>query len=171
MTVPTVFGLAVVRNFHAKLVAQTYLRDFPVEDTVVINFMFESGALGTFLLSDTAATARSREQTSRENPSYPTYADKDCYTVAGTLGSLAVPTMRLKYYPEGMDPSWWTPFTGEAFDDTRQDPLRCQLQHFIEVISGEAEPVVSARDGLRDLQVSEAVRTSAHQQKLVHLKY
>lgn len=152
-------------------ITSSAIRDFPVEDTVVINFIFESGALGTFLLSDTAATARSWEQTSRENPSYPTYTDEDCYTVAGTLGSLAVPTMRLKYYPEGVDPSWWTPFTGEILDVTRQDPLRCQLQHFIEVISGEAEPVVSARDGLRNLQVTEAVRTSAHQQKLVHLKY
>jgi predicted dehydrogenase len=152
-------------------ITSSAIRHFPVEDTVVINFMFESGALGTFLLSDTAATARSWEQTSHENHSYPTYADEDCYTVAGTLGSLAVPTMRLKYYPEGVDPSWWTPFVEEVLTVTRQDPLRCQLQHFLDVIRGEAEPIVSARDGLRNLQVTEAVKESAVQNKLVYLNY
>jgi predicted dehydrogenase len=152
-------------------ITSSAIRGFPVEDTVVINFMFESGALGAFLLSDTAATARSWEQTSRENPSYPTYADEDSYNVAGTLGSLAVPTMRLKYYPEGVDPSWWTPFAEETLAVTRQDPLRCQFQHFLAVIHGEADPIVSARDGLRNLQVIEAVRESALQHKLVHLNY
>lgn len=152
-------------------ITSSAIRGFPVEDTAVINFMFESGALGTFVLSDTAATARSWEQTSRENPSYPTYADEDCYTVSGTLGSLAVPSMRLKHYPEGVDPSWWTPFAEEVLTVTRQDPLRCQLQHFLDVIRGEAEPIVSARDGLRNLQVTEAVRESAALNKLVHLNY
>lgn len=145
------------------------VRHFPVEDTVTINLAFANGALGTFVLSDTAATAKSWEQTSRENPSYPTYADEDCYMIAGTTGSLAIPTMRLKSYESETEPSWWVPFREEVLDIRREDPLTRQLAHFLQVIEGQCEPLVSARDGLRNLMVTEAVRQSAATQKTVYL--
>ena len=51
-------------------------------------------------------TAKSWEQTSQENLQYPTYPDEDCYTIIGNRGSLAVPTMRLKYYRQDNDRSY-----------------------------------------------------------------
>ena len=86
------------------------MRGFAVEDTVSISLRFANGALASFLLSDTAACARSWEQTSQENKAYPTYEDEDCYVIVGTNGSLSVPTMRLKTYPRPEDRSWWKPF-------------------------------------------------------------
>lgn len=145
------------------------VRQFPVEDTVVINLSFTSGMLGTFVLSDTAATAKSWEQTSRENPSYPTYADEDCYMIAGTTGSLDIPTMRLKSYATDIEPSWWVPFREEVLEIKREDPLTRQLAHFVQVIDGQCAPLVSARDGLRNLMVTEAVRCSAATQQTVYL--
>ena len=137
--------------------ASSAARGFPVEDTVAINLRFASGVLATFLLSDTAASARSWEQTSQENRSYPSYDDEDCYVVVGTFGSLGIPTMRLKTYARADDRSWWKPFEVGVADMVRDDPIRLQMEHFGAVVRGETQPVVTARDGLQNLKVTEAI--------------
>ena len=143
------------------------VRQFPVEDTVAINLQFRNGALGTFVLSDTGASPRSWEQTSRENPIYPTYPDEDCYSITGTLGSLDFPTMRLKSHHAPQAPSWLTPFTEDVIPVVRQDPLERQLDNFLDVILGVAAPVVTAFDGAQNVRVAEAIRRSAETRSLV----
>jgi predicted dehydrogenase len=133
------------------------VRGFPVEDTVAIGLRFAGGALGTFMLSDTAACARSWEQTSRENPAYPSYGDEDCYVIAGTRGSLSVPTMRIKGYASAADASWWKPFEAAVAEVAHEDPLARQMEHFGAVIRGEEAPLVSVRDGLANLRVTDAI--------------
>ena len=142
-------------------IASRAVRNFPVEDTVAISLQFANGVLGSFMLSDTAACARSWEQTSQENKSYPSYADEDCYVIAGTNGSLSVPTMRLQKYPRPEDRSWWKPFERSVVPMQREDPLRLQLEHFGAVIRGEAQPLVTVRDGLANLRVTEAISEAA----------
>lgn len=144
-------------------------RKFEVEDTVAINLAFAAGALGNFILSDVAASARSWEQTSRENPIYPTYGDEDCYHLVGTRGSLAIPTMRLKRVPHDQEPSWTRPLIEETLSVKRTDPLTAQLDNFLDVIEGTADPVVSAFDGLQNLKVIEAIQQSAKSQTMVWL--
>src|SRR3954451_5408328 len=134
-------------------------RGFPVEDTAAMVFTFAGGALGTFLLSDTAASPRSWEQPSQENTSYAAYPDEDCYHLAGTHGSLSVPTMRLRVFRGSR--SWWEPFESTTVDLQRRDPLAHQVAHFAAVIRGEVEPLCTGRDGLKTLQVVEAVVESA----------
>jgi predicted dehydrogenase len=150
-------------------IASNAMRGFAVEDTVTIGLSFASGALGSFLLSDTAACARSWEQTSRENPAYTTYADEDCYVVMGLNGSLAIPTMRLKTYDRAEDRSWWKPFRESVVAMQRDDPLKHQLEHFGAVVRGEAQPIVSARDGLANLRVTEAIVEAAQRGSTVEL--
>ena len=142
-------------------------RGFPVEDTVAINLRFANGALGSFMLSDTAACARSWEQTSRENKAYPTYDDEDCYVISGTNGSLSVPTMRLKTYPRPEDRSWWKPFEMGTVGMVRDDPIKHQMEHFGAVVRGEAHPLVSARDGLENLRITEAITQAARTGQIV----
>jgi predicted dehydrogenase len=142
-------------------------RGFPVEDTAAMIFRFANGALGTFLLSDTAGSARSWEQTSQENTRYSSYDDEDAYHIAGTQGSLSVPTMRLKIF-EG-ERSWWAPFATSTESVQRSDPLANQVKHFAQVILGEAEPICSGRDGLKTMQVVDAVVESARTGRPVHI--
>ena len=149
--------------------ASNAVRNFAVEDTVAMSLRFASGALGTFMLSDTAACARSWEQTSQENPAYPTYADEDCYVVAGTEGSLSVPTMRLKKYGRPEDRSWWKPFETSVVPMERDDPLKAQLEHFGAVVRGEAQPLVTVRDGVANLRVIEAIAEAARRARTVEL--
>jgi len=144
---------------RVQAVTSNATRAFPVEDTAATVFTFANGALGTFLLSDTAGSARSWEQTSQENESYPTYEDEDCYHIAGTTGSLSVPTMRVKVFPGTR--SWWEPFDTSTETVDRSDPLANQVTHFAEVIRGEAQPICSGRDGLKTLLVVDAVVESA----------
>jgi predicted dehydrogenase len=144
-------------------------RDFPVEDTVAINLRFENGALGTFMLSDTAASPRSWEQTSQENKAYPMYEDEDCYVVAGTNGSLAIPTMRLKTYPRHEDRSWWKPFEVGVVGMVRDDPIKHQMEHFGAVARRKVAPLVSAHDGLKNLRITEAIVTAATSGNVVEL--
>ena len=141
--------------------ASSATRNFPVEDTVSVSLRFANGVLGSFMLSDNVAVPRSWEQTTREDPVFAAYPDEDCYVVAGTDGSLAIPTMRLRFYGDRAKRSWREPFEEETIGIERADPLTRQLESFCAVIRGAAEPVVSARDGLQNVRVLDAIRRAA----------
>ncbi|WP_271404648.1 Gfo/Idh/MocA family protein [Kocuria palustris] len=135
-----------------RCVGSSAARGFPVEDTAALILEFASGALGTFLLSDAASSYRSWEQTSGENLSYDRATDEDCYHLAGRAGSLALPTMR-RSRAEG-EASWWSAARRDTVDIERIDPLTAQIDHFLDVIVGDAQPLVSARDGLQSLRLA-----------------
>jgi predicted dehydrogenase len=154
---------------RVQAIASSATRRFVVEDTAAINCEFASGALGVFMLSDTAASARSWEQTSRENPTYPHYDDEDCYVISGTYGTLSIPSMRLKFYSEAAARSWWKPFSQEQFALQRDDPLSRQLENFVGVIMNGEKAVVSGFDGLQNLRVVEAIFQSIKSESAVKL--
>ncbi len=149
--------------------ASNATRGFEVEDTVAITLRFRSGALGTFMLSDTAACARSWEQTSQENKAYATYEDEDAYVLMGTHGSLSIPTMRLRTYARDEDRSWFKPFQSSVVPLQRADPLALQIAHFADVIRGKATPLVSGRDGLSNLRVVDAIARAARDGGIVNI--
>lgn len=144
-------------------------RNFPVEDTAAIALRFASGALGTFLLSDAAASDRSWEHTSGEDPRYAKAhtGEDDCYLVAGTFGSLAIPTMRLQRYRTAADQSWHKALEKSVIPLEVADPLARQIAHFADVIRGKAKPLVSARDGLQNLRVVDAIVEAARSGRVV----
>ncbi len=138
-------------------------RGFAVEDTAAISLRFTNGALGSFMLSDTTASSRSWEHTSGEDPRYHLAAtqDDDCYLVAGTMGSLSIPSMRLKTYASMADQSWHKALQTRVVAVPAIDPMAAQIEHFCDVIEGRCAPLVSAQDGLQNLAVVEAIARSA----------
>lgn len=134
------------------------VRGNAVEDSAVILLRFASGLLGTVNVSDAAAAPWSWELTARENPAYPATSE-NCYWIGGTNGSLALPNLAL-WRHEG-EQSWWNPIAATRQIFSFEDPLVRQIRHFAEVIRGQADPLVTAADGLAALKVIEAVKTSA----------
>ena len=89
-------------------VASNAVRGFAVEDTVAITFRFASGALGNFLLSDTAASPQ-LGQIAQENPRTRRTRRRLLHD-RPARGSLAIPTRcALKAYAHDDARSWFTP--------------------------------------------------------------
>lgn len=149
--------------------ASSNIRDFEVEDTVTINFEFENGVLGNFLLSDVAASNKSWEMTSGENPAYPYYPSEACYHFAGTNGSLDFPNMSARFYPDSSKASWWGEFVDEKMPLTPTNPLEHQLSHFIDIVKGDAKPIVSVQDGYQNMLVIEAIKQSIEKQTSIEV--
>ena len=122
-------------------------------------FTFANGALGTFALSDTAASPRSWEQTSKENTSYDSFDDEDCYHIAGTRGSLSVPTMRKRVYRG--ERSWWEPLESSVVQVDRSDPLANQIATSPPSSAGRRRRSAAAGTGSKTLKVVDAVLESA----------
>ena len=146
-------------SLRVQAITSNTTRGFAVEDTAAMVFTFANGALGTFLLSDAAASARSWEQTSKENASYASYPDEDCYHIAE-------PPAPCQYQPCESGPSR-APGPGRS-RSTRRQPVSTaatlwptRSTHFAAVIRGEAEPICSGRDGLTTLKVVDAVIEAA----------
>ena len=151
------------------VIAGNNLRGFKVEDTVAIAFALANGALGTFILSDTAASQKSWEMTSKENPAYPHFPADDCYHFAGDHGSLDFPTMRTRSYVGADHESWWSPFQSDQLAVTRSDPLEAEISHFVAVIKGAETPRVSPQDGYANMLVLEAIKRSISTSALVRV--
>lgn len=156
-----------IKAVHASI--SNKFRNFEVEDSAAIIIEFQSGALGTFVLSDTAASSKSWEMTSGENKAFPFYKSDSAYHFAGTRGSLDFPTMATKYYADADEKSWLINFQEETMSRDISDPLEKQFEHFLAMIHNGIQPLVSARDGYANLLVLEAIRLSGNLNRRVEL--
>ena len=105
--------------------------------------------------------------TSAEYPIYPV-TDQSCYHIGGSEGSLSIPDMRLWRHDGGT--SWWNPISATAVPRAASDPLVNQIAHFAAVIRGEEEPLVTAQEGFRTMQVVEAIQMAAKTQTTIEIE-
>jgi predicted dehydrogenase len=140
-------------------IASNRIRNFEVEDSATISLRFKNDALGSFILSDIAASPKSWELTTGENPAFPQNSDVSAYHFAGTRGSLDFPNMKTRTYSG--EPSWLLPFEEGSLSVETRNPLKMQLEHFLRVASGLEAPLVSAHDGYKNLVVLSAITRSS----------
>lgn len=139
--------------------ASNGVRGFKVEDTAAAVLRFKSGALGTLLVSDVASSSWNWEWTSQENPFYP-YQPDNCFFIAGTLGSLAVPSLEHRWHEPGKE-DWALPLTERREPVKPADPYYEQMKNFTGVIRGTEKPVLDGRNGAITLATTLAISLSA----------
>ena len=137
--------------------ASNAVRGHAVEETAVLLIRFDNGVLGTFNVSDTIVAPWSWELTAAENPVYPP-TGQSCYFIGGTHGSMELPNARIWTNPA--ERSWFEPIAATTHPASREDPLLRQITQFARVIRGQEPPLVSAEEGLKTLQVIDAVQRS-----------
>ncbi|NNE21420.1 MAG: Gfo/Idh/MocA family oxidoreductase [Rhizobiales bacterium] len=148
-------------------VASNTTRGHDVEDTAAIILKFAGGALATVTVSDTIVAPWSWELTAAENPAYPE-TGQNCYFIGGTRGSIEIPAGTI--WSQDGERSWWQPINHTTSQVEHRDPLDVQIDHFCEVITGKAEPLVSGREAVRSLQVIEAITEAARTGTVVCLE-
>ncbi len=163
ISVNLVHDVDLLRHFCGEVVrvqaqAVPSIRGFENEDLAAAILTFANGAVATISVADAIASPWSWELTARENPNFPP-TDQTCYLIGGTLGSLTVPD--LKVWSHEDEPNWWTPMAARNLTAISGESLTDQARHFARVIRGEEEPVVSGFEGLKSLQVVEAVHQAA----------
>lgn len=143
------------------------VRGFGVEDTAAVLLRFENGALGTVMLSDTAASPFCWDQTAGENPAFPRH-DADAYRISGTEGTLELPSLRLWRYPGAR--GWNERLEVTSLPAEAGDPLERQTLHFLKVVRGEEAPLVSGYDGARTVAATLAVSRSGREGREIRME-
>lgn len=136
------------------------VRRFANEDSAVVNLRFASGALGSAVLTDCGVGPWSWEMNSGENAIY-AHAPENCYLISGTRGALAIPQMQWWRYGEAR--GWLHPLLSDRLQVEAIDPFMLQLDHFLQVITGEEKPLIDAADALRSLEIVAAIQRAAGQ--------
>ena len=163
ISVNLVHDVDLLRHFcgdvkKVQAIACPSLRGFENEDLATAVLQFHSGTIATISVSDSIVSPWSWELTARENPAYPAIAES-CYLIGGSQGGMSLPDLRV--WQHGEKPDWWTPISAKTLTCKMDDPLDVQMAHFAAVINGEEKPLVSGDEGLKSLEVVEAVALSS----------
>jgi predicted dehydrogenase len=143
------------------------VRGFEVEDTASVTLRFASGVLGTFIVSDVVASPWSWEFTSSQALYFPHQPGAYLF-FGGRKGSLSVSDMYLWRHadPKG---HWQHAFTREHKPLDGSRAYINQLDHFLAVIGRQAEPIITARDGMMTLACTLAVAAAARDDRTVSI--
>jgi predicted dehydrogenase len=143
-------------NFVSAIPAMN-TRSFDAEEGAAILLRFQSGVVGTFILSDAAPSPWNFEGGTGENPIIPKVGEEEAaggfYRFMVTEASMSVPDLTR------WSGKWNEPLKREQLEvDTSRVPFDLQVQHFVEVVMGVAEPNCTGEEALSAMVVCEAVK-------------
>lgn len=132
------------------------------EDSVVMNLRFQSGVLASFALSDCALSPWSFEGASGENPNI-ARTNIAPWNIACTKGAFNFPNLEIWTHGGNGPGDWSKPLQTHREPAANKNPLREQLSHFSDLISGRADtPVCSGQDGINALKLVQTILTAAN---------
>lgn len=141
--------------------SSTQSRGLEVEDTLSLNLRFDSGAVGSFFASDAGVSPWGWDQATEESSAFPFLPNEVAYRLVGTRGALSVPNLAKYTYDSSVTPDWRSPLSRTYLAVGPGHSFHAQLEHFIDVATGVAAPLVSAEDASRTLALVEAAALAA----------
>ncbi|KAL4942356.1 hypothetical protein BDV06DRAFT_222292 [Aspergillus oleicola] len=150
------------------------------EEGVALTLRFESGVVGTFLVSDCTPAPWNFEVGTGENPNVrgvigESDGIRDCYRVLGTSGCVSFPDLTVFNYrgvSAGEEKGWNIPLSATKLPVEGKEikPFDTQWGHFVDVVEGKEEVACSVEDGVRALRVVRGVRESMESGQPVEIK-
>ncbi|WP_206114983.1 Gfo/Idh/MocA family protein [Rhizobium anhuiense] len=141
------------------------VRSFEVEDTASVSVRFAGGALGTLLMSDTAVSPFNWDTAAGQALYFP-HQPENSYHLAGTKAALSIPCMDV-WRHETEAGHWQHPLVRQHITLDGSRAYENQLNHFVDVIEGKAEPLISARDGAMTLATVLAIARAGRENRTV----
>ena len=137
-------------------------RGFAIEDSAAIALRFDTGALGSVLISDAGASPWAFEAASGENPAI-SASGEDYLRFTGARGALSFPSLTRWGASGPGEVEWSRPLARiDAARPDRIDPLLEQVARFASVVAGGTDDVLcTGTDGLAALEATLAVPLSA----------
>ena len=149
------FLFGPIVKVHAEKTIPT--RDHDAEEGAAILLRFESGLVGTFILSDSTPSVHNFEGGTGENPIIPK-TGQDFYRIFGTEGTLSVGDMKISKHPSHVEKSWSHEIVESKVEIGQEVPFDEQILQFVRAVQGLEQPRCSGIDGLRALIVCDAIK-------------
>ena len=161
MLINLVHDLDLLRHFCGEVaeiqaMVSSHARNLEVEDTASVNLRFESGAVGSFW-PRTPGSLRG----AGTNPPRKLSSSRSFPMAWPIRSSVPAVPCRCRISPStpttpSVPADWHSPLSRRYLPVAPRGSFTAQLEHFVEVVRGTAEPLVSAEDASRTLALVEA---------------
>ncbi|MCP1198327.1 Gfo/Idh/MocA family oxidoreductase [Notoacmeibacter sp. MSK16QG-6] len=139
-----------------------------VEDGAIIGLRMAGGGLISIIVTDAGVGPWAWDLTAGENPERFPSINAASHIFAGTEGGLSLPDLSLWTHDGARQ--WTTSMSARALPHASADPYIRQIEHFLDVIDNKTPPIATARDGVMNLLVLQAIQQSAQSQRTVTLR-